>query len=356
MRVFVAGATGVIGQRLVPRLVAAGHQVVATTRSPAKADSLRALGAEPAVVDGLDAMAVGEAVGRAAPEVVIHQMTQLAGMANLRRFDRVFEVTNRLRTQGTDHLLAAATAAGARRFIAQGYAGWPSNRAGGPVQTEADPLDADPPAAQRQSLGALRQLEAAVTGASSLEGIVLRYGSFYGPGASEEIFGLVRKRKLPIAGDGAGIWSFIHVDDAAAATVAALDHGSRGVYNIVDDEPAKVADWLPYLADVLGARPPVHIPVWLARLAAGEVGVSVLTQIRGSSNAKAKAELGWTPAWASWRQGFRQAAAAMAAPRRAGGGSAPDRSACAGSGSAGSGSAGSGSGGSGSTGSGSATR
>lgn len=203
MRVFVAGATGVIGQRLVPRLVAVGHQVVATTRSPAKADSLRALGAEPAVVDGLDAMAVGEAVGRAGPEVVIHQMTQLAGITSLRRFDRVFEVTNRLRTQGTDHLLAAATAAGERRFIAQGYAGWPSNRAGGPVQTEADPLDADPPAAQRQSLGALRQLEAAVTGASSLEGIVLRYGSFYGPGASEEIFGLVRKRKLPIAGNAA---------------------------------------------------------------------------------------------------------------------------------------------------------
>jgi 2-alkyl-3-oxoalkanoate reductase len=317
MRVFVAGATGVIGQRLVPRLVAAGHQVVATTRSPAKADSLRALGAEPAVVDGLDAMAVGEAVGRAAPEVVIHQMTQLAGVTNLRRFDRVFAATNRLRTQGTDHLLAAATAAGARQFIAQGYAGWPSNRAGRPVQTEADALDADPPAAQRQSFAALRQLEAAVTGASSLDGVVLRYGSFYGPGASEEIFGQVRRRKLPIAGDGGGIWSFIHVDDAAAATVAALDHGSRGVYNIVDDEPARVADWLPYLADVLGARPPAHIPVWLARLAAGEVGVSMLTQIRGSSNAKAKAELAWAPARASWRQGFREVAAAMPAPGQA---------------------------------------
>jgi 2-alkyl-3-oxoalkanoate reductase len=323
MRVFVAGATGVIGQRLVPRLVAAGHQVVATTRSPAKADSLRALGAEPAVLDGLDAMAVGEAVGRAAPEVVIHQMTQLAGITNLRRFDRVFAATNRLRTQGTDYLLAAATAAGARQFIAQGYAGWPSNRAGRPVQTEADALDAGPPAAQRQSFAALRQLEAAVTGASSLEGVVLRYGSFYGPGASEEIFGLVRRRKLPIAGDGGGIWSFIHVDDAAAATVAALDHGRRGVYNIVDDEPARVADWLPYLADVLGARPPAHIPVWLARLAAGEVGVSMLTQIRGSSNAKAKAELAWAPAWASWRQGFREVAAAMPAPGQASARSGP---------------------------------
>lgn len=322
MRVFVAGATGAIGQRLVPRLVAAGHQVVATTRSPGKAGGLRALGAEPVVVDGLDAMAVGEAVGRAEPEIVIHQMTQLAGMKNLRRFDREFEVTNRLRTQGTDHLLAAASAAGARRFIAQSYAGWNNSRAGGPVKTEDDPLDADPPAAQRQTAAAIRYLEESVTAASPVEGIVLRYGSFYGPGASEEFFGLVRKRRMPVAGDGAGVWSFIHVDDAAAATVAALDHGRRGVYNIVDDEPAKVADWLPYLAEVLGAKPPMHIPVWPARLAAGEVGVSVLTKIRGSSNAKAKAELGWTPAWASWRQGFLQgAAAAPARPDQARGGS-----------------------------------
>ncbi len=322
MRVFVAGATGAIGQRLVPRLVAAGHQVVATTRSPGKADGLRALGAEPAVVDGLDAMAVGEAVGRAEPEIVIHQMTQLAGMKNLRRFDREFEVTNRLRTQGTDHLLPAASAAGARRFIAQSYAGWNNSRADGPVKTADDPLDADPPAAQRQTAAAIRYLEESVTAASPVEGIVLRYGSFYGPGASEEFFGLVRKRRMPVAGDGDGVWSFIHVDDAAAATVAALDHGRRGVYNIVDDEPAKVADWLPYLAEVLGAKPPMHIPVWLARLAAGEVGVSVLTKIRGSSNAKAKAELGWTPAWASWRQGFRQSvAAAPAKPGQARGGS-----------------------------------
>jgi 2-alkyl-3-oxoalkanoate reductase len=308
MRVFVAGATGVIGQPLVPRLVAAGHQVVATTRSPAKADRLRALGAEPAVVDGLDAMAVGEAVGRAEPEVVIHQMTQIGALNNLRRFDREFAVTNQLRTQGTDNLLAAATAAGVRRIIAQSFSGWTNTRTGGPVKTEADPLDASPAAAQRETAAAIRYLEKAVTEASPVEGIVLRYGSFYGPGASDDFFGLIRERKMPVAGDGAGIWSFIHVDDAAAATVAALDHGSRGVYNIVDDEPAKVADWLPYLADVLGAKPPMHVPVWLVRLIAGEVAVSALTQIRGSSNAKAKAELDWAPAWASWRQGFRQAA------------------------------------------------
>ncbi len=311
MRVFVAGATGVIGQRLVPRLVAAGHQVVATTRSPAKADRLRALGAEPAVLDGLDAMAVGEAIGRAGPEVVIHEMTQVGSISNLRRFDRVFAVTNQLRTQGTDNLVAAATAAGARRIIAASFSGWTNSRTGGPVKTETDPLDAEPPGAQRETAAAIRYLETTVTEASPAEGIVLRYGSFYGPGASDELFGLVRKRKMPVAGEGAGIWSFIHVDDAAAATVAALDHGSRGVYNIVDDEPAKVADWLPYLASVLGAKPPMHVPVWLARMMAGEVGVSMLTQIRGSSNAKAKAELDWVPARASWRQGFREAAAGL---------------------------------------------
>jgi nucleoside-diphosphate-sugar epimerase len=322
MRVFVAGATGVIGQQLVPQLIAAGHHVVATTRSPGKTAPLRALGAEPVIVDGLDAMAVGEAVGRAEPEVVIHQMTQISSVSSLRNFDRQFEVTNRLRTEGADHLLAAATAAGARRFIAQSYTGWPNVRSGGPVKTEEDPLDPDPPADQRRSMEAIRHLEKAVLGASPVEGVVLRYGSFYGPGASDKFFDLVRKRKLPVAGDGAGVWSFIHVADAAAATVAALDRGRRGVYNIVDDEPAKVADWLPYLADVLGAKRPMHVPVWLARLAAGQVGVSMLTQIRGSSNAKAKAELGWVPAWASWRQGFRQAAmagqAAAAGPGGAG--------------------------------------
>src|SRR6266536_324646 len=249
MRVFVAGATGAIGRQLLPQLAGQGHQVTATTRDPAKAGQLRALGAEPAVVDGLDAAAVREAVDRAEPEVVIHQMTSLAGMSsNLRRFDRDFAVTNELRTAGTDHLLAAAATAGVRRFVAQGYTGWTNIREGGPVKTENDPLDPSPPAAQRQTLAAIRHLEQVVPAAAPMEGIVLRYGSFYGPGASDAFVELIRKRKVPVIGDGAGIWSFLHISDAAAAAVAALGHGTPGVYNIVDDEPARVAEWLPFLA------------------------------------------------------------------------------------------------------------
>ena len=317
MRVFVAGAAGAIGRQLLPQLVAQGHQVTASTRSPAKAARLRELGAEPVVVDGLDAMAVGEAVARAEPEAVVHQMTSLAGGSSLRHFDRVFAVTNQLRTQGTDHLLAAAAAAGARRFIAQSYTGWPNIREGGPVKTEDDPLDPDPPAAQRESLAAIRYLERVVPAAAPMQGIVLRYGSFYGPGASDAFVALVRKRRLPVIGDGAGIWSFLHIRDAAAATVAALEHGRAGVYNVVDDEPARVAEWLPFLAQAAGAPPPRRVPVWLGRLAAGEVGVSVMTQIRGSSNARAKQELGWQPAWPSWRQGFAGGLAAAEPARGA---------------------------------------
>ncbi|HSS88063.1 MAG TPA: NAD(P)-dependent oxidoreductase [Streptosporangiaceae bacterium] len=317
MRVFVAGAAGAIGQQLLPQLVAQGHRVTASTRSPAKAARLRELGAEPVVVDGLDAMAVGEAVARAEPEAVVHQMTSLAGGSGLRHFDRMFAVTNQLRTQGTDHLLAAAAAAGARRFIAQSYTGWPNIREGGPVKTEDDPLDPDPPAAQRQSLAAIRYLERVVPAAAPMQGIVLRYGSFYGPGASGAFVGLVRKRRLPVIGDGAGIWSFLHIRDAAAATVAALEHGRAGVYNVVDDEPARIAEWLPFLAQAVGAPPPRRMPVWLGRLAAGEVGVSVMTQIRGSSNARAKQELGWQPAWPSWRQGFAGGLAAAEPARGA---------------------------------------
>jgi nucleoside-diphosphate-sugar epimerase len=316
MRVFVAGAAGAIGQQLLPQLVAQGHQVTASTRSPARAARLRELGAEPVVVDGLDAMAVGEAVARAEPEAVVHQMTSLAGGSGLRHFDRMFAVTNQLRTQGTDHLLAAA-AAGARRFIVQSYTGWPNIREGGPVKTEDDPLDPDPPAAQRESLAAIRYLERVVPAAAPMQGIVLRYGSFYGPGASDEFIGLVRRRRLPIIGDGAGVWSFLHIRDAAAATAAALQHGRPGVYNVVDDEPAPVAEWLPFLARAVGARPPRRVPVWLGRLAAGEVGVSVMTQIRGSSNARAKQELGWQPAWPSWRQGFAGGLAAAEPARGA---------------------------------------
>ena len=306
MRVFVAGAAGAVGTRLLPILTAHGHHVVATTRNPAKAGRLRDLGAEPVVLDGLDATAVGEAVARAQPDAIVHQMTALAGAARIRRFDRGFAVTNKLRTEGTDHLLAAAAAAGTvRRFVAQSYTGWPNERTGGPVKTESDPLDADPPAAQRQTLAAIRYLERAVTSAAAIEGIALRYGGFYGPGATGELVDLVRRRRLPVIGDGAGVWSFIHIDDAATATAAALDHGSPGVYNIVDDEPAAVAEWLPYLASTVGAARPRRVPVWAGLLAAGEVGVSMMTRIRGSSNAKAKRELGWAPRWASWREGFR---------------------------------------------------
>ena len=305
MRVFVAGAAGVVGRQLVPQLAAAGHAVTASTRNPDKAALLRTLGAEPVVVDGLDAMAVGEAVARAEPEAVIHQMTALAGGADLKHFDQTFAVTNRLRTEGIDHLLAAAAAAGARRFIAQSYTGWTNARTGGRVKSEDDPLDPDPPAAQRESLAAIRYLERAVLAAAPVQGIVLRYGSLYGPGASDAFTGLVAKRRLPVIGDGGGIWSFLHTRDAAAAAVAALEQGKPGVYNITDDEPASVAEWLPYLAETMGAKPPRHVPVWLGRLAAGEVGVSMMTQIRGSSNAKAKRELLWQPAWPTWRQGFR---------------------------------------------------
>ncbi len=254
MRVFLAGASGAIGRRLVPQLVDRGHDVTATTTTPDRLELLQELGADPVVVDGLDAAAVGEAVARAEPHAVIHQMTALAGDPDLRRFDRWFARTNELRTTGTENLLAAARASGARRFIAQSFTGWPNIREGGPVKSEDDPLDPDPPAAQTESLAAIRFLEQAVLDAP-LEGVVLRYGGLYGPGASEGLVELVRARKLPIVGAGSGVWSWIHVDDAAAATVAALERG-RGIYNIVDDEPAPVSDWLPYLAAQVGAKPP----------------------------------------------------------------------------------------------------
>ena len=314
MRIFVAGATGVIGQQLLPQLVAQGHHVVGTTRSPARLDRLRALGAEPVILDGLDGAAVGQAVARAEPEVVIHQMTALAGasLGDLRHFDRGFAGTNQLRSAGTDHLLAAAQAAGTRRFIAQSYAGWPGDRTGPPVQSEQDPLDPSPPAGQRESLAAIRHLEQVVPAAAGLDGLVLRYGSLYGYGASDEFFGLARQRKVPVIGNGAAIWSFLHVADAATATAAAVEHGRPGLYNVVDDEPATVAEWLPFLAQALGAKPPYHIPAWLGRLAAGEVGISMMTQARGCANAKAKRELGWQLQWPSWRQGFTRGLAAPA--------------------------------------------
>jgi nucleoside-diphosphate-sugar epimerase len=307
MRVFVAGAGGAIGRRLVPQLVASGHEVVATTRSREKVEELCALGAQGVVMDGLDAGSVGEAVARAEPEAVIHQMTALRPSPDLRHFDREFAVTNELRTRGTDHLLAAAGAVGVGRFMAQSFTGWPNERRGGPVKTEEDPLEPDPPG-QRESLEAIRYLERAVVEATPIEGVVLRYGTFYGPGtAFGDVFpALIRKRKLPIVGGGGGVWSFVHVDDAAAATVAALERGAPGIYNVVDADPAPVAAWLPYLAEQLGAPQPRRAPAWLARMAVGEAGVALMTQIRGASNEKAKRELGWEPRRRSWRDGFRE--------------------------------------------------
>jgi len=302
MRVLVAGATGVVGQQLVPQLIAAGHQVTATTRSAGKASALRAAGADVAVVDGLDAVAVGEAVARAEPEVVIHQMTALGAGFDFRHMDRTFAKTNELRTAGLDHLLAAAQAAGSRRVIAQSYTGWDNVRTGGPVKTEEDPLDPDTPAAMRPTLEAITYLEHAVT-TSPMEGVVLRYGNLYGPGASDLLVDMIKRRRVPLIGNGAGIWPWVHVQDAASAAVAALKRGD-GIYNIVDDEPASVREWLPALAAVTGARKPLRLPAWLGRLAAGETAVAMMTTVRGSSNAKAKRELGWEPAWPTWRDGF----------------------------------------------------
>jgi nucleoside-diphosphate-sugar epimerase len=314
MRIFVAGATGALGRRLLPLLLAGGHQVTAMTRRPAKAAGLRAAGADPVVADALDREAVLAAVAAARPEVVVHELTDLAGMRDFRKVDQGFAVTNRLRTEGTDHLLAAARAAGARRFVAQSFAGWPFARTGGPVKTEDDPLDPDPPAALRPTLDAIRYLEAAVLGAEGIEGLVLRYGGFYGPGTSAGEGGFMvqdlRRRRFPLVGDGTGVWSFIHIDDAAAATAAAVERGAPGIYQIVDDDPAPVSEWLPALAAAVGAPPPRRVPAWLGRLLGGEHAVVLMTEVRGAANAKARRELGWRPAHRSWRGGFRTALAA----------------------------------------------
>ena len=304
MRVFVAGATGAIGKQLVPRLVAAGHEVHGMTRSESKRAMLEELGAVPVVADALDPDQVAEAVGKARPEVIVHQLTAI-GALDMRHFDRDFALTNRLRTKGTDYLLSAGQAVGVRRFVAQAVAGYGAYvRTGGPVRSEEDPLDPTPAREMRQTLAAIRHLEEAVLGARWTEGIVLRYGAFYGPGTSftpgGAQFELVRRRKFPLVGDGGGVWSFIHTADAAEATVAAVEHGSRGVYNIVDDDPAPVTEWLPALAQMLGAKKPMRVP----RFVAGEAGAVLMTELRGASNAKAKRELGWAPGHPSWRQGF----------------------------------------------------
>jgi nucleoside-diphosphate-sugar epimerase len=317
MKVFVAGATGAIGRVLVPQLVARGHEVVGMTRSASKQDLVRSLGARPVVADALDPDAVAQAVASAEPEVIVHQLTALSGpmsMREARHPDRAAAaiMTNRLRTEGTDHLLAAGRAVAARRFVAQSFGAMRSARAGGPVLTEADPLDPDSTAPPRTAMEALLHLERAVTGIEWGEGLALRYGGFYGPGtgisvAPDAVMAApVRKRRFPIVGDGGGIWSLIHIEDAAAATVVAIERGERGIYNVVDDDPAPVREWLPALASALDAKPPRRIPRWLGRLLAGETATVMMTEVRGASNAKAKRELGWQPRYASWRQGFAQ--------------------------------------------------
>ena len=317
MKIFVAGATGVLGRALVPQLVERGHDVVGMTRSASKQDLVRRLGARPVVADALDADAVAEAVASAEPEVIVHQLTGLSGKlsaSDMRHPERssMAMMTNRLRTEGTDHLLAAGGAVAARRFVAQSFTAFRWARTGGPVLSEADPVDENPPAALRAPLAGILHVERTVARIEWGDGLVLRYGGFYGPGTAisrapdAAMAAPIRKRWFPIIGNGAGIWSHVHIDDAAAATVAAVDRGEPGIYNIVDDDPAPVREWLPVLASALDAKPPRRIPRWLGRLAAGEAATLMMTESRGASNAKAKRELGWEPRYPSWRQGFTQ--------------------------------------------------
>ena len=310
MRVFVAGATGALGRQLVPQLVASGHEVVGMTRDEAKSEIVRRMGARPAVADALDAEAVGGAISEANPEVIVHQLTALAGPFDPRHLDRVFAVTNRLRTEGTDNLLSAGRAVGARRFVAQSFAGWPFARVGGPVKTEEDPLDPDPPNAVRSTLAAIRYLEETVAGATWTEGIVLRYGGFYGPGTGFAIdppgdqVEMIRARKFPIVGSGSAVWSFIHIEDAAAATLAAVEHGRPGSTTSSTTTRRRSRNGCRRPREAVGAKPPRRIPRWLARIAAGETATVMMTELRGASNEKAKRELGWRPRYQSWRQGF----------------------------------------------------
>ena len=307
VRVFVAGGAGVVGRRLVPQLVARGHQVTASTTSAAKLDLLAQLGAEGVVMDGLDAVSVGEAVAKARPDTIVHQMTAIsmahAGKPDIKHPDRWFATSNRLRTEGTDHLLAAAEATGVSHFVAQSYAGWNGIRKNGWVKAEEDPLDPETGTIMRNGAEAIRHLEDVVVKAG---GAVLRYGGLYGPGATDDQVELVRKRQYPVVGGGTGYYSWVHLDDAASATVLAVEQKASGVFNIVDDEPAPASEWLPYLAACAGAKPPMRIPKWLARLLAGEQAVTMMTEGRGFSNAKAKRELGWELRYPSWREGFKE--------------------------------------------------
>jgi nucleoside-diphosphate-sugar epimerase len=313
MKVFVAGAAGAIGAQLVPQLVERGHDVVGMTRSQSKRGMVARMGARPVIADALDREAVARAVAEADPEVVVHELTALSGKLNMRRIDRLLAATNRLRTEGTDHLLAAAKAVGARRVIAQSFTGWPFARIGGPVKDEAAPLDPEPPAALRDGLAAIRHVERAVTEIPWAEGVALRYGALYGPrtGLSSDpdapMTKAVLRRKVPIIGDGGGVWSFVHVADAASATVQAIEYGATGIYQVVDDEPAPVRDWLPALAKALHARPPRRVPRWVGRLLAGEAATVWFTEIRGASNHRSRHELGWEPGHPTWRTGFAEA-------------------------------------------------
>ena len=307
MKVFLAGATGALGKQLVPQLVKAGHEVIGMTRSRDKVDLVRSLGAQPVVADALDPEAVGHAISEAEPDAIVHQLTAIPQQLDMRRPDRAFALTNRLRTEGTDHLLSAANAAHVERFVAQSFAGWPFARAGGSVKTEQDPLDPSPAGNIAETLAAIRHLEEAVTAAG---GLVLRYGGFYGPGTNMSVdppgtmVEMIRRRKFPVIGDGAGVWSFIHVEDAATATVKALEHGEPGIYNVVDDDPAPVSEWLPAIAAAIGAKPPRRVPRALARLLAGEAATLMMTENRGASNTKAKQELSWRLRFSSWREGL----------------------------------------------------
>jgi nucleoside-diphosphate-sugar epimerase len=310
MKVFLAGATGAIGVQLVPRLVANGHEVHGMTRSTSKQAMLRELGAVPVVADALDPDQVAQAVAKARPEVIVHQLTSIPQKLNMRRFERDFAQTGRLRTEGTDHLLSAGHAVGVRRFVAQSYFAVYA-RVGGPVKREEEQVDASPPRGMRDVMAALSHLEQAVLKARWTQGIVLRYGAFYGPGTSLTANGeqveLIRRHKFPLVGDGGGVWSFVHVADAAEATVAAIERGHRGVYNVVDDDPAPVAEWLPALAEEVGAKRPSNVPRFVGRLFAREAGVVAMTQMRGASNAKAKRELDWHPSHPTWRAGLAAA-------------------------------------------------
>jgi nucleoside-diphosphate-sugar epimerase len=314
MKIFLAGATGVVGQALIPLLTSHGHSVVGTTRSASKVARLRELGAEPVLVDGLDRDGMRTAVAAARPDAILHQMTALSGDLDLRKFEQTFAPTNALRTRGTDILVEAARENGVERILAQSFAGWPAERTGGPVKTEDDPFDPQPPKQVRSGMDAIKHLERAVTGAG---GIALRYGGFYGPRTSFAPGGdhweAVMQRKFPIVGNGGGVWSFAHIDDVASGTLAALESGVPGrIYNIVDDDPAPVREWLPFVAEAIGAPPPRHVPRWVGRLM-GEHLVVMMTEIRGASNERARRELGWEPAWPTWREGIP----ALARPREA---------------------------------------